>query len=89
MVITEALAAGIPVIVPREAGAAELIQHGEGGFLMDQWDNVNQLAGFLRMLEDDVLRDAMGKKARLTAESRTWDDVANETLAVYYSTLKR
>ena len=89
MVITEALAAGIPVVVPREAGAAELIEHGKGGYLMDRWDDVNQLTGFLRKLEDDALRAAMGKMARLTAESRTWDDAANETLAVYYRVLKR
>ena len=44
MVISEAMASGLPVITSRAAGAAELIDHGESGWLTaDPW-NVDQIA---------------------------------------------
>jgi len=48
MVISEAMASGIPVITSRNAGASELIIHRETGWLLeDPWD-VNAIADGLR-----------------------------------------
>lgn len=85
MVITEAMAAGLPVIVPEDAGAAELIKDGRGGCLMKRWDDVAELSRYLDQLADSSYREQMSRWARETAESRTWDDAARETLAVYRS----
>jgi UDP-glucose:(heptosyl)LPS alpha-1,3-glucosyltransferase len=83
MVITEAMASALPVIVPREAGAAELIQHEQGGLLLDRWNDVEQLASFMTRLCQEDYRIKMSALARKCAESRTWDDAAADTLAVY------
>jgi UDP-glucose:(heptosyl)LPS alpha-1,3-glucosyltransferase len=85
MVITEAMAAGLPVIVPEDAGAAELIVDEEGGLLMKKWDDVAELVRLINRLEDDDLRHSMGRAARRSAEGRTWKNAADETLEVFRS----
>lgn len=83
MVITEAMAAGLPVIVPRDAGAAELITHGKDGMLMDRWDDAEQLADLIKELKNPNLRSTVAKNARARAEAYTWDDAARSTLKVF------
>ena len=84
MVISEAMASGLPVITSRAAGAAELIEHGETGWLTaDPW-NVDQIAEGLQALADDSgLRQRMGAAARSKIEAYTWDRAAEQTMAVY------
>jgi UDP-glucose:(heptosyl)LPS alpha-1,3-glucosyltransferase len=84
MVVSEAMASGLPVITSRAAGAAELIEHGINGWLTnDPWD-VNQLAAAVVALRaDSELRDRLGRTARASVEELTWDRVAEETMAVY------
>jgi UDP-glucose:(heptosyl)LPS alpha-1,3-glucosyltransferase len=84
LVITEAMAAGLPVITNRAAGAAELISSGCDGLLTDQpWD-VAAIAAHLERLRDDAgLRERIGRQARARVEPLTWDATAEKTLAVY------
>lgn len=84
MVISEAMASGLPVITNREAGAAELIEHGVSGWLTEKpWD-ADQIAEGMNVLANDpVLRKRMGEAARLAIEPFTWDRCAAETMAVY------
>lgn len=86
LVITEAMASGLPVITSRAAGAAELISDGLDGLLTDEpWD-VPALAERLARLRDDRdLRERIGSNARKRVESYTWDRVAAETMSVYLS----
>jgi UDP-glucose:(heptosyl)LPS alpha-1,3-glucosyltransferase len=88
MVISEAMASGLPVITSQAAGAAELIEHGQSGWLTaDPWDP-DQIAEGLRALATDPgLRQQMGAAARSKIEGYTWDRVAEETLAVYRETI--
>ncbi len=84
MVISEAMAAALPVITPRTAGAAELIAHGVSGWLTDAAWDVEQIAEGLRVLAADApRRDAMGAAARAAVEAYTWDDAARRTMDVY------
>ncbi len=78
------MASGLPVITSRAAGAAELIEHGESGWLTsDPW-NVDQIAEVLRTLAADPgLRQRMGVAARSKIEAYTWDRAAEQTMAVY------
>lgn len=88
LVITEAMASGLPVVSSRAAGASELVTHGESGWLTtDAWD-AEQLAAGLRMLAaDPCLRERMGRAARVAVEAHTWDRTAAETIAVYHEVL--
>jgi UDP-glucose:(heptosyl)LPS alpha-1,3-glucosyltransferase len=84
MVISEAMAAGLPVVTPRTAGAAELIDHGVSGWLTDAAWDVAQVADGLRLLSADApRRAAMGAAARSAVEAYTWDEAARRTMDVY------
>ncbi len=85
LVVAEAMASGLPVITSRAAGAAELIEHGETGWLTaDPWDP-DQIAEGLRALADDPgLQQRMGAAARSKIEAYTWDRAAAQTMAIYH-----
>lgn len=84
MVVTEAMAAGLPTITTRAAGAAEVITPGESGWLLDRPDDAGELAERLDALLADPARvAAMGASARETARQVDWAYVARETERVY------
>ena len=70
LVFLEAMACGKPVIAAGFGGAAEIVQEGRTGFLVDP-DNPAQLADRLvRLLEDADLRKKMGAAGRQVVEER-------------------
>jgi len=84
MVVSEAMATGLPVIVSREAGASELIEHGQNGLLLEDVTSAEEFAQHMRSLANDPAWAAeLGRKARNTVEPMTWDAVAAETMRVY------
>lgn len=66
-VITEAMACGLPVVAHQRGGYAEIIDHGRNGFLFDTQQQALEI--LLRLKEDMVLREAVGKAARATVEA--------------------
>jgi len=89
MVISEAMATGLPVVTSRAAGAAELVCHGVSGWLTDSpWAEDQIAAGLRALAADPDLRQQMGMAARSTIERYTWDRTAEETLAVYREVLQ-
>jgi UDP-glucose:(heptosyl)LPS alpha-1,3-glucosyltransferase len=83
LVITEAMAAGLPVIVSAEAGASELITHGDDGYVLVDPRSADALAASLKELLDPARRNEMGLKARSTAEQHTWTACCRQLLDVY------
>jgi UDP-glucose:(heptosyl)LPS alpha-1,3-glucosyltransferase len=84
LVLTEAMATGLPVVSSRAAGAAELIEHGVNGWLTNQpWDPVELASGIRTLAADSDLRERLGTAARAVIEQHTWDQAADETMAVY------
>jgi UDP-glucose:(heptosyl)LPS alpha-1,3-glucosyltransferase len=90
MVITEAMASGLPVVTSRDAGAAEMIEDGMSGLLVDQPGNVGEVQRQIEvLLSNSAARLAMGEKARQAASAYTWADVATDTLSLYHDSLAR
>lgn len=90
LVITEAMACGLPVITSKSAGAAELISDGCDGLLLNEPSNVDEIAGKIKlMVEDESLRRHMCRNARKTAENYSWDEIAKRTMEVYEEVAKR
>lgn len=84
LVITEAMASGIPVVISRCAGAAELIEDGVNGILLEDASNATMLTNFLRQLtEAPELRRRIGEAARATAEQHSWTYMAEAHLRLY------
>ena len=84
MVVSEAMASGIPVITTSRAGASELIRDGRSGFVVESaYDPMPIAAVLARLADDATLRRAVGTAARATMIEQTWDHVARRTMGVY------
>ena len=90
MVVTEAMASGLPAITSRRAGASELIEDGRSGLLLEQPGDAQELAQKISLLvSDSALRQEMSRNARPAASQYDWDDVAEDTLKLYQKSLKQ
>lgn len=82
--IQEAKSSGVPVVAPARGGPIDLVEHGVTGFLYKP-GNLHAMRGFVRQLVADAgLRQQMGKAARASTETRTWDAV-NEQITHHYA----
>jgi glycosyltransferase involved in cell wall biosynthesis len=86
----ESMASGTPVICSRLGGLAEVVRHGETGFLVEP-GNVAELADRIRaVLADRRLAASLGDNARrLAVEQFTWQACAQRCLAAYPPTTAR
>jgi len=90
LVVTEAMASGLPVIVSCNAGAAELVEDGLDGFLLRNSNDTTELVAALTpLVADSQFRTRVGAAARNKISTFTWDRTAAETLAVYRELLSR
>jgi len=90
LVIIEAMASGLPVIVSRVAGAADFITDGVDGLLLSDPGDINDVAAKIELLLSNAeLRKTMGECARETAGKLSWNCVAQKTIEVYNSVLNR
>ena len=64
LVLTEAMASGLPVVATTADGPAEIIEHGRTGFLVGQHDWDAFVDAILRYVESLDLRHAHGESAR-------------------------
>ncbi|CDG81598.1 glycosyltransferase family 4 protein [Janthinobacterium agaricidamnosum] len=76
LTILEAIAFGVPVIVPPVGGPAELIADAVQGFLIDSRDTRRLCAGVLALADDASLCGAMSQAARLRAQDFAHDKFA-------------
>lgn len=81
-VALEAFASGLPVITSKKSGAAELIDDGENGYVIDAFD-VKGLAAAMRKVMKEECYSLMKEKARNTIEHLTWDHMMNNYLRLY------
>ncbi len=74
-VVTEGLASGLPVVAFNYAAAARYIRHDENGLLaaLDAPDDLFNHT--LQLAADPALRKRLGRAARATAETISWDNV--------------
>ncbi len=74
-VVTEAMASGLPVVAFNYAAAARYLRHEQNGYLVPLENRDAFLLGALQLASDSLLRQALGRAARLTAEGISWDAV--------------
>jgi UDP-glucose:(heptosyl)LPS alpha-1,3-glucosyltransferase len=84
LVVLEAAAAGLPLVVTRTNGTEEIVADGENGFLVSP--QASEIASAIRKLVDDApLRDQMRERARISSQPYTRDAVAHSVLKICQS----
>jgi len=81
----EALASGLPVITTRQAGAAEIIEDGRQGFVIEAPEEVLEMAERIAILMDPHRREQMALEARRLAERFSLESHINELIRLYQS----
>jgi glycosyltransferase involved in cell wall biosynthesis len=87
--VLEAMACGVPVVVSRRAGVAELITDGVDGLLLeDPTDAAELTRAIARILDDSSLRNRMSAAGARTAERYSWDTLAEQFEALCWETCR-
>lgn len=68
--LLEAMASGLACIASRTGGIEDIIADGNNGILVDAGDKSAIADSAVKLLNDESLRDKLGKAARITAGSR-------------------
>ncbi len=90
LVVLEALAQGVPVIVSRNTAAADFVVDGGNGFVVDPGD-VEALAARLSALAEDAVAQRMGRDAyaRYWAEPQTTEVHVAGLMKIYETILSQ
>jgi glycosyltransferase involved in cell wall biosynthesis len=87
LVVPQALACGTPVIVTRSSGAAELIQDGRNGFVINS-RSVDQIRDRLQLLANDRnLLQTMSRNAPASVRHLGYPDFMHRLLSFYREVL--
>ena len=80
-VVLEAMACGLPVVAGRLGGYAEVIRHGENGYLFDTTEEACALVR--QVCQDTALRARLGAAARRTAEALLGEAAMDRLISFY------
>ncbi|OLE38056.1 MAG: phosphatidylinositol alpha-mannosyltransferase, partial [Actinobacteria bacterium 13_1_20CM_3_68_9] len=83
MVLTEAFAAGTPVVASAIAGYSDVVTDGTDGVLVPPADPQRLAEELQRIYLEPARREAMGRAARQTASHYAWPRVAEQVEEVY------
>ena len=83
LVVLEAMAAGLPVVISSNVGAADLVTHGGSGFILPKNPTAQDMTASLIRLMNPELRRSMGEAARQVAGNHGWDKVAAKMAKIY------
>jgi phosphatidylinositol alpha-1,6-mannosyltransferase len=83
LAVLEAMAAGLPLVVTRTGGTAELVEEGVNGYSFN-WGDIDGLTNYLRMFaQDRGLARRMGAASHAHAACFTWDAIADLFLKLF------
>jgi glycosyltransferase involved in cell wall biosynthesis len=78
----EALACGLPLIVTRNAGAEDMVDEGESGFLVPAGSPERIAEKLVGLIGDRNLLESMKRAAQLKAQSWTWKNYREKLISV-------
>jgi phosphatidylinositol alpha-1,6-mannosyltransferase len=83
IVFLEAQSCGVPAVAGRSGGSHEAVADGETGYVVPPRDVDAVRDALHRLLSDDTLRAAMGRRARVrAAQEFSWDVLAHRLATV-------
>ncbi len=83
MVVLEAMAAGLPVIISSNVGAKDLVREGKNGFIINNTSDSDYIAAKIDELCNENIRNRMAEAAYQTATQNTWDHVVAKYKKIY------
>lgn len=83
MVVLEAMAAGLPVIVSPNVGAKDLVEEGINGFILPTPQDVNAAAACIVRLTETERLKMLSAAAAQTASIHDWERLANKIETIY------
>ena len=83
MVVLEAMAAGLPVIVSPNVGAKDLVEEAVNGYVLPEHQDVDAAADRIVQLSNTEQRKAMGGEAAQTAVMHSWEMLAEKIGKIY------
>ena len=88
MVAAEAMASGLPVVLGRSIGAAELVQEGRDGLLCTAHDSASLVNALRQLAAQPERAQAMAAAGRARILAHGWDACARATAGVYEQALR-
>jgi len=89
LVVLEAMAAGLPVIITHSVGARDLVEPEVNGFILSQDPSVSEMTESLSFLMKSENRLQMGENGRRIAARYSWDKTADRVADLYHRVAKR
>ena len=89
MVVLEAMAAGLPVIVSPNVGAKDIVVENDNGFVLSDHQDVNAAADKIIFLSNNEQRKVISDAATQTAAAHDWDKLAEKIGNMYAHHLER
>ena len=83
IVVLEAMAAGLPVIITRNVGARDLVEQDVNGFVLSENPSVSEMVASLGLLMKREKRLQMGANGRKVAFRHSWDNLADRIADLY------
>lgn len=83
IVVLEAMAAGLPVIITETMGASDVVRQGVNGYVLSASKWLNELQHTLRHLLNHEHRLAMGHKAKQAARKYDWNKTTAQVFNLY------
>lgn len=83
MVVLEAMAAGLPVLISGSVGAKDVVREGENGFVVENPADPEAVAGRIETMLNGNVRERMCREALKTAGENSWDNAVARVLNVY------
>ncbi len=85
LVLIEASTCGLPIVsFDCPNGPAEIVKHGENGFLISPVGNVDSMANYIiRLISDSSLRQKMGQRSLELSERFKMDKISAEWIKLY------
>jgi UDP-glucose:(heptosyl)LPS alpha-1,3-glucosyltransferase len=83
LVVLEAMACGLPVVTTTRQGVAELLRHGDNALLVEDPRDTRAIVEAIRALAAPDERRRIGRRARETVATLTWDRMTDEIEQLY------
>jgi glycosyltransferase involved in cell wall biosynthesis len=89
LVVTEAMAAGLPVVASRVGGIPDVVEEGRTGYTFNVSDVEALVEGVRKTVVSRERIQMMGLAARAFAETQTWPAMMDEVIELYVSLISQ